>query len=165
MPSPLVNSNTPTEDGQIVMSLTDLEARWLSKKRSHAVELDMKRMVSLFVATKGNLPVHEITASHRLAFRDAVQAIPDIKSQSRNKLMRTLSALGSLAEKMGAVTTNPIRTFAFEVTDEIEVEPFTDKQLNDLFRSPNWAKRSPTYARFLAWAFVIGAYTALAAPA
>jgi integrase len=160
LPSPLVDSNMPTADGQIVMSLTDLEERWLKqKKRSHAVESDMKRMVSLFVATNGNLPVHEITASHRLAFRDAVQAIPGIKAQSQNKLMRTLSALGGLAEKIGAVTSNPLRTYAFEVTDEIDVEPFTDRQLTDLFRSEHWKKRSPKYAGFLAWAFVIGSYT------
>jgi integrase len=160
LPSKLVNSNTPTEDGQIVMSLTDLEDRWLKEKdRSHAVKADMKRMVSLFVALNGNLPIHQITASHRLKFRDAVQAIPDIKAQTQNKLMRTLAALGQLAEKIGAVTSNPIRTFAFEVTDEIIREAFEDTHLKQVFESNAWKARSPKYREFIFWYFRIGAYT------
>lgn len=160
LPASLPDATTPTKDGQMVMSLHDLQLRWLKEKeRSVAAKADVDRMVRLFVGINGNVPVHQITASHRLAFRDAVRAIPNTKSQTQNKLMRSLSALGSLAEKIGVVTSNPIRTFAFDVTDELDVEPFTDAQLNTVFDSQAWKDRSPTYANFLRWAFVIGAYT------
>lgn len=160
LPAPLPEAGIATKDGQMVMSLSDLEGRWLKeKKRSVAATGDMARMVKLFVGVNGNLPIHEINAKHRLAFRDAVRSIPNTKAQTQNKLMRTLSALGSFAEKAGVVTSNPIRTFAFEVTDEIDVEPFRDTDLTKVFKSKGWAKRSPRYSEFLRWAFVISAYT------
>jgi integrase len=160
LPAPLPESTTPTTDGQMFMSMHDLQQRWLKEKeRSVAVKGDMDRMVRLFVGVNGNVPIHSVTAAHRLAFRDAVRVIPEIKAQTQNKLMGTFSALGSFAEKIGVVTSNPIRTFAFEVTDELDVEPFTDEQLNKVFRSAAWKKRSPKYREFLRWAFVIGAYT------
>jgi integrase len=160
LPAPLPEAGIATQDGQMVMSLSDLEARWLAeKKRAIASTNDMSRMINLFVGVNGNLPIHEITARHRLAFRDAVGAILGTKAQSKNKLMRQLSALGSYAEKLGVVTANPLRNRPFEVTDVVEVEPFTDDQLNKVFTGKGWKNLSPKYRSFIPWAFVIGAYT------
>lgn len=165
LPAPLPNANTPTKDGQIVMSLTDVETKWRKEKTPSAANSgDTKRMVKLFVALNGNLPVHEITASHRLKFRDAVQQITDkkgrsLKAQTQNKLMRTMAALGSFAEGLGVITANPLRAKGFEVTDEIIRESFTDDHLKIIFKSKAWKKRSPTYRKFIFWFFLIGAYT------
>lgn len=159
LPAPLPEAGIATQDGQMVMSLIDLEKRWLGEKpRSGAVTGDMARMIKLFVAVNGNLAIHEITARHRLAFRDAVSKIP-AKAQTHNKLLRTLSALGSYAEDLGVVTNNPLKPHAFEVTDEVQVEPFTDDQFNAIFASEGWANRSPKYGSFIRWAFILGAYT------
>ena len=58
LPVPLPEAGIATQDGQMVMSLSDLEARWLKeKKKSVASTGDMIRMIKLFVATNGNLPI------------------------------------------------------------------------------------------------------------
>jgi integrase len=160
LPAPLPEAGIATQDGQMVMSLTDLEARWLKeKKRSVAATGDMTRMINLFVGVNGNLPIHEIRPNHRIAFRDAVAAILGTKAQTKNKLMRQLAALGSYAQGHDVVNSNPLRMKPFEVTEVIQVEPFTDEQLTKVFSGKGWEKRSPTYRSFISWAFVIGAYT------
>jgi len=160
LPAPLPEAGISTVDGQMVMSLTDLEARWLKeKKRSVAATGDMTRMINLFVGVNGNLPIHEVAPIHRIAFRDAVAAILGTKAQTKNKLMRQLGALGNYAVDNDVVTANPLRCRPFEVTDEITVEPFTDEQLTKVFTGPGWSKLSPTYRSFIPWAFVISAYT------
>jgi integrase len=165
LPAPLTDSHTPARDGQIVLSLEDLRLKWEGeRKRSSASKGDMKNMVKLFVGTCGNLPVHEINPSHRIAFRDAVQRMTGrwdrpLKAQSRNKLMRALQGLGGYAEGLGVVTMNPLRFKPFEVTEETQREPFTDDDLTKLFKSPAWTNRSAKYAEFILWFFRIGAYT------
>ena len=164
---PLSTSQAPTRDGQIIMSLDEVRVKWeKERKRSVASKNDTKFMVDLFVATCGNLPVHEINASHRMALREVVQELKTrsrgkprpMKAQSRNKLMRCLAGLGSYAEGVG-VTSNPLRFKAFSVTDETVREGFEDSHLKQVFESKAWKVRSPKYRNFILWFFRIGAYT------
>jgi integrase len=165
LPAPLTDSQTKTRDGQIVMSLEELRVKWeAERKRSTASKGDVKNMVKLFTATNGNIPVHEINASHRINFRDAVQRMTGRwgkppKAQSKNKLMRALQGLGSYAEGINVVTSNPLKFKPFTVTDVTDRESFTDEDLTKLFKSAAWANRSKDYRTFIDWFFRIGAYT------
>ena len=159
LPAPLKESKVKTEDGQIVMSLDELREQWeAEKERSQQTKDLMKRMITLFVATCGNLAVHEITGQHRIQFREAVMASPG-KAQTKNVRMKQFRALGSYAAKLGVVNSNPLEFLRFEETDVVERESFSDTILKQIFGSTAWVERSPKYREFIRWFFLIGAYT------
>jgi integrase len=162
LPAPLAHSNMPAETGEIRLSMSQVEERWLNEKKRRATNIgDMKRMVSVFVAVNGNLPMREIAAFHQLAFRDHIQQL-DIKPQSKNKLLRTISALGGYAHGIGAVTTNPLKFRFFQGGEETARESYEDEDLNKIFRSVVYKKRSQSdrkYANFIKWFFRLAPHT------
>jgi integrase len=165
-PAPLTDSMVKTQDGQIVMSLEELRLKWEEERttRSAASKGDVRNMVKLFTVTNGNLAIHEVTAAHRMAFRDAVQKMTGRwgrapKAQTKNKLMRALQGLGSYAVDLNVITINPLTFKPFAETDVVLRRPFMDEDLTRLFKSPAWAGRSKKYRTFIDWYFRIGAYT------
>lgn len=121
---------------------------WVSiRQKPERTQQAYKRHADQFVALMGDLPLHAVTRTMGIEFRDKLQAwaIEQGKTATTaDNILVSLRALFNVARDKGWLTSNPLERLSVEIGGKESEgrEPWTKGELGLIFSDPLWTKRA-----------------------
>ena len=135
---------TATNDKKI----SDAYDAWIAIRQAPArTQQTYKRHADQFVALMGDLPLHAVSRTIGIEFRDKLQAWAIEKGKTAttaDNILVSLRALFNVARDKGWLTSNPLERLSVEIGGKESEgrEPWTKDELGLIFSDPLWTKRA-----------------------
>lgn len=133
---------TATNDNKI----SDAYDAWVAIRQKPArTQQTYKRHADQFVALMGDVPLHAVSRTMGIEFRDKLQAwaIENGKTATTaDNILVSLRALFNVARDKGWLTSNPLERLSVEIGGKESEgrEPWTREELSLIFSDPLWTK-------------------------
>ncbi len=135
---------TPTNGKKI----GDAYDAWVSiRQKPERTQQAYKRHADQFVTLMGDLPLHAVSRTKGIEFRDKLQAwaIENKKTATTaDNILVSLRALFNVARDKGWLTSNPLERLSVEIGGKESEgrEPWTKEELGLIFSDPLWTKHA-----------------------
>lgn len=135
---------TPTKGKKI----GDAYDAWVSiRQKPERTQQAYRRHADQFVTLMGDLPLHAVSRTMGIEFRDKLQAwaIENKKTATTaDNILVSLRALFNVARDKGWLTGNPLERLRVEIGGKESEgrEPWTKEELGLIFSDPLWTKRA-----------------------
>ena len=145
LPNPQEQQPIAPTDGK---KINDAYDAWVAVRQKPArTQQSYKRHADQFVALMGDLPLHAVSRTKGIEFRDKLQAwaIENKKTATTaDNILVSLRALFNVARDKGWLTGNPLERLRVEIGGKESEgrEPWTKEELGLIFSDPLWTKHA-----------------------
>lgn len=128
--------------------ISDAYDAWIAIRQAPArTQQTYKRHADQFVRLMGDLPLHTVSRTMGIEFRDKLQAWAIEKGKTAttaDNILVSLRALFNVARDKGWLTSNPLARLSVEIGGKESEgrEPWTKDELGLIFSDPLWTKRA-----------------------
>lgn len=128
--------------------ISDAYDAWIAIRQAPArTQQTYKRHADQFVALMGDLPLHAVSRTMGIEFRDKLQAWAIEKGKTAttaDNILVSLRALFNVARDKGWLTSNPLERLSVEIGGKESEgrEPWTKEELGLIFSDPLWTKHA-----------------------
>lgn len=147
-PGPLVHPHPQPTTAPNDKKISDVYDAWVAIRQKPArTQQSYKRHADQFVSLMGDLPLHTVSRTMGIEFRDKLQAWAienDKTATTADNILVSLRALFNVARDKGWLTSNPLERLSVEIGGKESEgrEPWTREELVLIFSDPLWTKHA-----------------------